>query len=472
MRHRTFARIAISLASLSLCHAGRTAEPGARTQSELKPVVEIEEDVYRFEPADNGAGPLWCHGSTCLVRVGSDVLASGIETLKDAKPLNNCRWTLWKRAAAGWQLEQADANGRTREPAPLACFEGGPVFLSANPTLLTDRNAYSGPARPEVLQIDPAHPKAAYQTLLPKWEGTPAFTEHSYRSFAADGANRELILFQNIGYTHAEWSFRDRSGAWSSAGKLVWPWGAAYPTPRAVRTCYPNVALKGRAVYFCGVSDIEEPYPEWRAHKRQITGQNWDYDFRRLFFTWTPDITTTKFQPWIEVASRDKTCGWIMPGDLWVAPDGTVHLLWQERAIDERLRAKFFPEAKQSQALNYARLRDGKVVLRRTLIEALEGRPGETAQAGRFHITPDQRLWVVCYVSGTNAAGKGVAENRLLELGPDGAIVRQAAIALEHPLGSYFTATPRAGSAPSNILDMLGQRVDAQGTIRYARVRL
>ena len=26
----------------------------------LRPVVEVEEDVYRYKPADNGAGPMWC----------------------------------------------------------------------------------------------------------------------------------------------------------------------------------------------------------------------------------------------------------------------------------------------------------------------------------------------------------------------------------------------------------------------------
>jgi hypothetical protein len=461
----------ISFVVLSVV-AMAAAPSHAKAPAAIQPVVEIEEDVYRFEPANNGAGPLWCHGSTCLVRIGDEMFASGIETLKGFKPLNNCRWLLWNRTAQGWQLRQADKNGRTREPSPLVCFAGGPLFLSANPTLLTDPNVYGGPARPEILQFNPADPKGPCQTLPPKWEGTPAFTEHSYRSFAADGPNRELILLQNIGYTHAEWSFRDRSGAWSAAGKLVWPWGAEYPKPEPIRVCYPTVALKNRAVYFCGVSDIVEPYPEWRAHKKQITGQNWDFDFRRLFYTWTPDITKTKFQPWVEVASRDKTSGWIMPGDLWAAPDGAVHLLWHERAIDERLRAKFFPRAKQSNALNYAQVRDGKVVLRRSLVEAVEGRPGEVAAAGRFHVTPDHRLWVVCYVSGINAAGKGVAENRLLEIGPDGTVTNQSVLPLKHPLGSYFTTTIRAGSAPSRILDMLGHRVDSQATVSYARIRL
>jgi len=452
--------------------AAMAAAASAKEPAVAGPVVEVEEEVYRFEPANNGSGPLWCHGSTCLVRVGGDVFASGIETLKGIKPLNNCRWLLFQRAAGGWQLQQSDPGGRTREPCPLACFANGPVFLSANPTLVTDPNAHAGPARPEVLEFNPADLRAPFKTQLPSWEGTPAFTEHSYRSFAADGPGRELILLQNIGYTHAEWSFRDREGAWSAKGKLVFPWGAEYPKPRAVRVCYPNVALKDRAVYFCGVSDIEEPYPDRRAYKKEITGRNWDYDFRRLFYTWTPDVTRTKFQPWVEVSSRDKTCGWIMPGDLWVGPDGTVHLLWTERAIDERLRAKFFPDAKQSHALNYAQVRDGKVVLRRALIEAVEGRRGEVPSAGRFHVTPENRLWVVCYVSGTNAAGKRVAENRLLELAPDGTVKNQYPLPLKHPMGSYFTATPRAGSAPSNILDMLGHRTDGQGAISYARIRL
>ena len=136
-------------------------------------------------------------------------------------------------------------------------------------------------------------------------------------------------------------------------------------------------------MHFCGVSDIVEPYPEWRAFKKQLTGNEWDYDFRRLFYTWTPDITREKFRAWVEIASRDKTCGWISPGDLWLAPDGAVHLVWTERALDERLRAKFFPEAKQSHAVNYAVVREGKVVLRRTLMLAEEGKPGEVGSSPR-----------------------------------------------------------------------------------------
>src|SRR5690606_30711106 len=86
------------------------------SDSSLRPVIEIEEDVYRYEPANNGAGPMWCHGSTCLVRIGDDLFAGGLETLPGAKPLNNCRWMLFRRGPQGWQKMCVDASGRTREP--------------------------------------------------------------------------------------------------------------------------------------------------------------------------------------------------------------------------------------------------------------------------------------------------------------------------------------------------------------------
>lgn len=449
-----------SAAIAALAASSRAAAP-AQT-----PVVEVEEDVYQYTAADNGAGPLWCSGSTCLVRIGDHLFASGIETVPGAKPLNNCRWTLFQRGGSGWQLVQADPTGRTREPSPLAGFPDGRLFLSVNPTLaLVD--AYSGPARPEILQFSAQHPQAAFERLLPVWEGQSAFTEHSYRSFAADGPAHEMILFQNIGYTHAEWAFRDRSGKWAAQGKLPWPNGAEYPKPQPIRVCYPDVALKTRAVHLCGVSDIVEPYPEWRAFKKQLTGKEWDYDFRRLFYTWTPDITREKFHEWIEIASRDKACGWIMPGDLWVAPDGAAHIVWTERALDERLRPKFFPEAKQSHALNYAIVGDGKIVLRRTLLVAEEGKPHDVPSAPRFQVTPDNRLFLVYYVQRA-----GVSENRLMEIHRGGEPGPQVRIPFQKPFTSYLTATVRGGSPPSNTLELLGQRESAPLTISYARVRL
>jgi hypothetical protein len=456
---------------LVIVSAVLSAVCGVTAAGTLQPVVEVEEVVYRYEPADNGAGPMWCSGSTCVVRVGDSVFASGLETLAEHQPLNNCRWLFFRRTDNGWEHPQADPEGRTREPCPLAVFHDGRVFLSANPTL-TPPDQRHGPARPEILQWDSQRPDEPFQRLLPQWDGQPSFSEHSYRSFAADGADRELILFQNVGYAHAEWAFRDAEGQWSARGKLVFPWGADYEQPQPIRLCYPNVQLRNRAVYFCGVSDIIEPNLRWREYKKELTGRSWDYDFRRLFFTWTEDITKVPFREWIEIASREETCGWIFPCDLWAEPDGTVHLLWTERALDTRLRAEFFPDARQSHALDYATLREGEIVRRHALVLAEEDGADLIASAGRFHLTPDGRLCVIYYLGGTDEQGQSVAENRLVEIGKDGTVSDPVRIGLKRPFTSFFTATVRGGSAPRELVDLLGVQSGEGNAISYARIRL
>lgn len=463
-RHGPWRSAVALFAALLLAGVG----PIREVRAAAMPVVEVEEELYRYEPADNGAGPMWCHGSTCLVRVGEVVYATGLETLAGAKPLNNCRWVLWRRDRTGWQRWVVDETGRTREPAPLVTLGGGRLALSANPTLNPPEREGGGPARPEIrvfrTGLDARETES--ERLYPRWQGQPRFTEHSYRSFAADGSTGAMVLFQNIDYTHAEWAFRDGAGAWSAQGQLKWPWGATYAKPQPIRVCYPNVALRGEAVHFVGVSDIQEPNPEWRAYKRELTGKEWDYDFRRLFYTWTPDLAREPFRDWVEIASRERTGGGVSPGDLHLAEDGSVHVVWTERALDERLRAKFFPNEKQSHSLRYARLREGRVVTSRVWMESSEEQPGPMVGAARFHATPDGRLWLVSAVS-----EGGRLRNEVAEVLPEGRLGPAVMLGFEKPFGSYFTATPRAGSAPSDFLDLLGVRSGTGNAIGYARVR-
>ncbi len=440
---------------------------GCTSKEIFQAKVEAEETVYTFESADNGAGPMWTHGNTTIVRAGKRVFASGLETLKDVKPLHNTRWMLFERDKKGWKLLLKDPKDRTREPSPMGLMHDGRLLLSVNPTL-TEPDAYNGPAEPQILQFDVKQPAAPEKVLKPVWEGDPPFTEHSYRSFAVDGQAGEMILFQNIGYTHAEWSFMDKTGNWSAQGKLNWPPGDyAEPINGAIRVCYPAVQLKNRKVYYLGVSDVVEPNKVWQEYKFKLTGRKWDYDFRRLFYTWSEDITTGKFENWVEISSRDKTGGNIFPADLWEAPDGLVYVLWYERALDERLWEEFFPEEKQSESLNFAIIKDGKVIFRKPV---MKGSPGEVVPGkGRFQVTKDNRLFVFYYVHG----GPGdIKENRIVEISLSGdyTLSKPVKINVERPLINFYTANVRAGSAPSSILDVYGK--DEVNEMRYIKVRI
>jgi hypothetical protein len=426
-------------------------------------LVEVEEEIYATAPANNGAGPLWCYGSTCIGRTGGEVLVSGLETIPDAQPLNNTRWTLWRRGERGWELLRRDDEGRTREPAPLVVYEDGRAFLSVNPTL-TPPDTHGGPADPQVLEFA-ARPGERPRVHRPAWAGHPEFTEHSYRSLAADRRQGELVLFNNVGYDSAHWSFLDRTGAWSACGQLRFPYGSEYEEPVPIRVCYPEVALDRRAVHFLGISDIVEPVKAWREYKRQLTGREWDYDFRRLFYTWTPDLAAVPFAPWLEIASREATCGWISNLDLHLAADGGVDLLWLEKSVDVRLRERFFPDERLSVALEWARVRDGRVDARCRLLRWSEGEAGPVPAWARFHAHPDGRLFVLATCRRDDRA-----EMRVIEVRPDGT-GGSVPLALEQPLANFMTATPRAGNPASECADLYGTAGD-HTRMRYARVRI
>ena len=270
---------------------------------------------------------------------------------------------------------------------------------------------------------------------------------------------------QNIGYEHAEWSFRDAQGNWSAQGKLYWPLEKNYHTPQAVRLCYPVVTLKNRKVFFAGVSDMIEPNPEWREYKRQLTGQEWDYDFRRLYFTWSDDITTGTFHDWIEIASREKTCGWITPWDLYVAPNDDVYLLWNERSLDERLREKFFPNEKQRYALEMVIIRNGEIIKRQAIVEGGEGLEDRYPGGARFHLAEDQRLFF--FTRKRKRGWKDIFFKLHYRV-----YIRMALLVLPVRLSlkipfTNFTATIRAGNKPSNIIDIFGQH---ENIMRYGSV--
>ena len=96
----------------------------------------------------------------------------------------------------------------------------------------------------------------------------------------------------------------------------------------------------------------------------------------------------------------------------------------------------------------------------------------EVPGRARFQVTPENRLFVVFYVSGHNANGKSISENRLLELKSGGGASEAVRLPLKHPMAEFMTATIRAGSPRGDVIEMLGQTVGSRNAISYARVSL
>jgi hypothetical protein len=73
-----------------------------------------------------------------------------------------------------------------------------------------------------------------------------------------------------------------------------------------------------------------------------------------------------------------------------------------------------------------------------------------------------------------------VSQNRIVELrpalsgaeGPDWTQSVSQPVGFKRPFTSFYTATWRAGSAPSNVIDIYGTRAGEENTLSYARIRI
>ncbi len=423
--------------------------------------VEAEEVVTRYTPANNGAGPLWCYGSTVIARQGGDVFLSVIETGEDVPLLCNTRWQLWHRSSDGWKLAQSEKEYRQREPCPLAVFQGGHVFLSVNPSTKPAGTKY-GPCKPLVLEFDPANPAGPAKTHTPAWVDGTYFTDHSYRGFAADGTNGELLLLNINARTSEQFvSYRDSNGQWHEKGTITFP----------VRSCYPQVALRDGSAHVMAIGDIVEPVEEWKKLKYEKLKSNWDYVFRRLFYTYTDNIRSAGFSAPIEIDTVEKTCGHIRNLDLYIDDTGAAHLLYTKQPYQhDFIRDKYFPGETMKVYLEYVVVKDGKVLSRRTLAERPAGTDGFEPSFGRFHISDAGELYVI-------AAGVSIEKGQRTYGNVLGRIPagknkpKFERIEMKHPFGNFFTNTPRGGSKPSDIIDVFGIAND-NPNLRYARIHI
>jgi hypothetical protein len=439
-----------------------TGAKGSRGNRQgLNYAVEIEEIVTRYTPANNGAGPMWCYGSTVIARQGKDVYLSTIETGKDVPLLCNTRWQLWHRSSDGWKLEQTEKAYRQREPCPIAVFQQGPVFLSVNPSTEPAGVQY-GPCKPLVLEFNRGNPQRPFKTHTPAWADGTYFTDHSYRGFAADGINGELLLVNINAKTSEQFiSYRGSNGRWHQKGTIEFP----------IRSCYPQVSLRNGSAHIMAIGDIVEPLEKWRKLKFEKLNRKWDYVFRRLFYTYTNNIRTTGFAEPVEIDTVEETGGYIRNLDMHIDPAGAAHLLYTKRPHQYTfIRDKYFPGQPMTINLEYVVVKDGRVTSKRTLAQTSQDSTGFEPSFARFHISSGGKIHVIAAGTGIDN-GKRTSGNYLGTIPSGNGKPVFKRIELKHPFGSFFTNTPRGGSKPSNLIDLFGIADDGPN-LRYARIRV
>jgi len=410
--------------------------------------VEVEEELCEYVPPNNGAGPLWCYGSPLVVRLDGNVFISTMETGEDVPPLCNTRWQLWQRKEERWVVVQKEEQFKEREPCPLIGFDEK-LFLSVNPSIKPVGARY-GACEPHLIEFSIKDISKPGKKVYPNWKEGATFTDHSYRGVAIDRLTGEILLLNIDARTGEQfWSFRNREGDWSKYGKIHFP----------IRACYPNVAIKRQSGHILAIGDIVEPIEEWKNYKHEKTGRDWDYVFRRLFYTWTPDITETDFASPIEIDNVDSTGGYIRNQDLWIDDNGTVHILYLKQPVVQILRDKFFPDMSIVTSLEYSAIKDGKIIENFSIIKGGEGGENQVPRYGRFHVTQDGRLLVIYSAEG---------ENKIIQILPEkGEPVK---ISLNEPFSTFFTNTERGGSKPSNIIDLFGIGRYSH-ILRYAKIK-
>ncbi len=448
-------------AAFCFCVLSAQCDAAASDKKNVHCTVQAEEVVTRYAPADNGAGPLWCYGSTVIARQGGDVYLSIVETGEGVPPLCNTRWQLWHRSPDGWRIEQSEKQYRQREPCPIGLFQDGPIFLSVNPSTEPAGTKY-GPCSPQVLEFNRENLSSEPKVHAPAWADGTYFTDHSYRGFAADGVRGELLLLNIHAKTSDQFvSYRDRQGQWHARGKITFP----------IRACYPQVALRGGSAHVVAIGDIVEPVEQWRKLKFEKTKREWDYVFRRLFYTYSDDISRTDFCTPIEIDTVENTGGHIQNLDLYIDGTGAAHLLYLKRPHQyDFIRDKYFSGQAMTAQLEYAVVAKGSVVSRKTLARTPAGPGGFEPSFGRFHISRAGDLYVIAAGAGIEAGQRRFA-NHIARVPAGEGELKFESIELKHPFHTFFTNTPRGGSAPSDVVDLFGT-ADDNPNLRYARIRI
>ncbi len=152
------------------------------------------------------------------------------------------------------------------------------------------------------------------------------------------------------------------------------------------------------------------------------------------FYAFNPDAAAGDFGEVIEAANVEETAGHLTNLDLWLDPAGAAHLLYLKRNVaTPAFRDRFFPGLPLRITLAYAMVRNRQIVGVRTLLAGGDQDGSEIPVCGRFHATPDGRLFVIASVRHETPGAPPLHDNRLLAIAANGAPVTGPRLNLRYP---------------------------------------
>ncbi|MBT5816522.1 MAG: hypothetical protein HOI15_19520 [Opitutales bacterium] len=433
----------------------------------------VEETIDLVPSPNNGASPLWCFGSSIFVRDADRIYLSLLRPDAAYEPSCNAHWEVWGRDSNVWEQQFTGGSGLEREPCPLGLLGSGELVLSIHPKFAVKpfqdgKGDVSWYCQPNLLGIDPdaTDNDAAYSHYHPIFPNGAQFTQHSYRGMGIDRKSRDILLMViDQREEHYQPSWKDGEGKWRVLPLVEFP----------IRSCYPQIALKDGAAHVLAIGDIVEPVEEWRNAKYRELGSDWDYVFRRLFYTWTPRMEESGFVEPIEIDSVDETGGHLLNLDLYLDEQNRAHLLYLKKPYQHAfMRDRYFPGEAMTVSLEYVVIDEGRVVSRHTLVKGSTENVDSKSESemeiryGRFHPLSNGSLGVI--YSGIwgdrvdNQSGmffSTISEN--------GQLLGHKTLPVDRPItGTFFTNSPRSGSDVGDRLDVIGAlRGDGVYEMRY-----